>query len=602
MAAKTIKNYFVNPHNKFDYTRSVFPYERTHSTNLLTGAIVPVGYVKCAPGTTVPNKFGFILQSAPLLGPSVDNAYIDIVSVWCPSRLVMADFNEWLGDNDTYAWTLGNNVHEPKITKVYTKYDSNGHTLSPTYYAEHYLGPHLGFRWWNPSNAGSTDFASALGNVTTVESIYHNGISVLLPRMYELIWNRLFRNENIQNPILFSKQSGTDLSLDVSNYQDGLGDIRFANRLKNMFTMAWKTPSIETVDLGLGGSIIAPVYPGVTDFINISNYSSMPATKGYSILTGSRVSGVNLGLGTNGVLGSGDTASIGDSIAFSNLYADLSALTVNSLYYAQMLQRYMYKASTGRRPVEFYKTFFGISKSNAAYDDPELLSQKRFKINISRVVATGNSTDGQGNLQGLGTQGAFSLTSAGGQLFPQFTATEYGALMIFAVIRTQESFASGIDRHLADHDLLSTYLPVFDHIGSMAVELMELANIPYAQTMRVFGYQEAWYYYRYHVNDVAGIFVPGEPLSYMTFARDFPGNALSAFSVNYNFITQLPAEFDRMLQLPVFYGTPNATGVDQYGEYYNSDRYQWVIQFALTGDLVATMSKNSEPLLYGNRI
>ena len=42
MAAKTIKNYFVNPHNKFDYTRSVFPYERTHSTNLLTGTIAPV--------------------------------------------------------------------------------------------------------------------------------------------------------------------------------------------------------------------------------------------------------------------------------------------------------------------------------------------------------------------------------------------------------------------------------------------------------------------------------------------------------------------------------------------------------------------------------
>ena len=56
MPAKQLKNVYVNPQNKLDYTRSLFRWEDCHSTNMLTGKIVPVSYIPLMPGDTVPNN------------------------------------------------------------------------------------------------------------------------------------------------------------------------------------------------------------------------------------------------------------------------------------------------------------------------------------------------------------------------------------------------------------------------------------------------------------------------------------------------------------------------------------------------------------------
>lgn len=133
MPAKQIKNVYVNPQNKLNYSRSLFNWEDCHSFNMLTGYIYPVATLNCMPGDTVPNKFGFVLQSAPLISPTLDNVYIDIISVWVPTRLVMADFNEWLGDSDTYAWTLTNNVSFPKVDKLDTGIQSSWNGQSGTF-------------------------------------------------------------------------------------------------------------------------------------------------------------------------------------------------------------------------------------------------------------------------------------------------------------------------------------------------------------------------------------------------------------------------------------------------------------------------------------
>ena len=45
MPARKISNHYIDPKTKLDYSRSIFNYERTHTTNMLTGLIVPVGFV-----------------------------------------------------------------------------------------------------------------------------------------------------------------------------------------------------------------------------------------------------------------------------------------------------------------------------------------------------------------------------------------------------------------------------------------------------------------------------------------------------------------------------------------------------------------------------
>lgn len=592
MAATEISNHYAIPKTKLNYTRSIHKYERTHTTNMLTGYIYPLGFINAMPGDTLPNKFGFILQSAPLLGPCLDNIYIDIISVWCPTRLVFAQHNQWLGDNDTLAWTIPNDASSalPKLTKMLLGCDSNMNSFSRAYYAEHYRAPHYGLRYFNKN--AQTIFSGS-NPIVGSESVFSKGIQVIPWRMYDEIWNKLFRNENIQAPQLYSKASGTDLSLDVSHYFEGGGHLLRACRLKNIFTMARIAPSIQMVDVLAG--VNAPVVTPSTDTkILFGMYKESSGSRGTFVDNSS----MQLNTGSSNLQGSSSAIPGGGSSAYAyttNLIADLSSLTVNNLYYSIMLQRYFNKASTGRRPAEFYHEFFGVDSSLVGADDPQLLSQKRFKVNISRVVSTANSTDAQGSLQGLGTQGAFSLTSVGGTLFPAFTATEYGMLHVFAVIRTQESISSGIDKYLADDTLLTTYLPVFDHIGDEAIERLELADATTNNATRVFGYNSAWYRYRYFMNDVVGILSPSEPLGYMTMAREFLAGSITG--VNSDFIEQSPLEFDRLLQFPVFYN-PSGVDCDDEGEPYESNRYQWLIQFALAGDFARTMSKDSEQLTF----
>lgn len=184
------------------------------------------------------------------------------------------------------------------------------------------------------------------------------------------MWNRLFRNENIQNPVLFSKSS-TFGSLDYQ-YRDGLGKLLKANRLKDMFNMARLTPSIQTVDLGLGSKI--PV--SAESFSHPINQNI--ELKFVDPSNGGPVYGGLLATDSSGFLyrDSSTPGAYGQHAVPGNLWADLSTLTVNSMYYAIMLQKYYNKASNGRRPVEFYANMFGVMKSNAAYDDPELLSKE----------------------------------------------------------------------------------------------------------------------------------------------------------------------------------------------------------------------------------
>lgn len=576
-----IPNYTVKPSTGLNFSRSVFDWKKTHTTNLLTGYITPMGCIRVLPGDTIPLNFGFVLQSAPLLGPTVDNIYIDVCAFWVPDRLVFADYNQWLGESDTLAFTLNRSVEIPKLLDVRLSVDIIGSTIkySKGYQAEHFLGPHYGIR---------VDYLAS-GNVPN-ESRFKKGVSLLPARGYDAIYNDWWRNQNITAPVLFSK--GPSGNIDIGNYQLGYGKIKKAMMIRNMFNLARPAPAIDSVDFGQ-----FPVMAGASHGINLGTEMSLSNITDGSIIIGPHSLGVSA-TGHFGLDGASSYSYTASAVP-NNLYADLSTLTVNSLYYNIMLQKYYNIASLGTRSVEFFKNFFGIDRSDIAHDRTQLLCQKRYTVNISRVVATANSTNDEGNIDPVGTQGAFSVTSVGDHFF-DFTATEHGYIHYMVVIRTQPSLATGIDRHLSESDLLSTYLPVFDHIGDDAIEQIELldpSKLTVSSSDYIFGFQESWYQYRFApVNDVVGITAPGEALEYWTLARDMSDIFTSVGAIGEDFILQGFHEFDRMLVLPVAYGSSN---VDEEGEPYYSDRYQWIIQFAIAGKVARTMSKNSTPLQFG---
>lgn len=585
--AQMLTNKFVKRRNGLDFSRSLVPYEKRHSTNLLSGYIVPVHCQFLYPGMSPDWNFGCVLESAPLISTNLDNIYVDIVTIWTPMRLVMTDWNEFLGESHTQAFTINRNVKIPKIGPVYphgndTYIDAGGQVqyanISRAYYAEHFIGPHVGFRYHRALTQAASDVKS--------ESIFYSGVSVIPSRIYELNWNVFFRNENVQQPILIDKTSSVGMYQDQT-YQYGLGKLQIANKLKNFYTVATPAPSLMDVNLleEFGG--FPPVGILSTSSGTVSS-DFFPKIFSGTVLTDGEFNEFKTS-GNGGISGLGD----------SPVVADLSALTVNRMYYALMEQRFANKMMKGRRAVEFYKNFFGIESSDAAHDLPQLIIQKRYPLNISQVIATSAGTDGN-NTTDLGQKGAYSVTGFGGPLVKGFMASEHGYMMTYMIIRGQPSLASGIDHHLGVDSLLQTYLPEFDHIGQVGIETIEVAE-PIMNQSGVglyFGYTNAWYSERHQVSDVVGIMEPTEPLAYKTLALAYSlgtGNTV----ISDSFLRHSPKIIDRIFLYPVLYGTPSGTdGVtDADGEPYNSDRYQFLTQFVVKGKTAAVMSADSEPLV-----
>lgn len=581
--AGLLKNKFVKQSTGVDFSRSLFPYEKRHSTNLLAGMIVPVHTDFLLPGTSPDWNFGCVIESAPLIATNFDNIYVDVVCIWTPARLVMTDWNEFLGESHTQAFTINRNITIPKLQKVIVEgvpdpLGGSGHNVSRAYLADNYLAPHIGYRLHENFDVSASGSAATKPNA---DSIFAKGISVLPSRVYELNWNTFFRNQNIQAPILIDKTSvvGTH----DATYQTGLGHLLMANKLKTWYTVATPAPSLLDVSLGLN-DVLAPVgvLPSQNGTSSAQGFAAIASGTSFTIDEFKQLNFRDSGVG---------------GMNSSLIFADVSALTVNKMYYALMEQRFANKLMKGRRAVEFYKNFFGVNDSAAADDLPTLLVQKRFPLNVSQVIATASATNGTDTTD-LGQKGAFSVTGFGDTLVKDFTATEHGFIQTYLIIRGQPSLADGIDHYLGIDSLLDSYIPTFDHIGPVGIEQLEVAGLMQGMALN-FGFTNAWYWERNQVSDCCGIIEPGQPLAYKTLANSYGRNRTAGSNdivISNDFIKFDPRIMDRIFLYPVCFDTPASSTADEKGQQYLSNRYQFICQFVVKGKVAKVMSADSEPL------
>lgn len=602
--ANMLVNKYAKAKTGLDFARNVFTFKKGHKTNFLTGRIVPsIDPIEVLPGDSFNLSFAAVVRSAPLVAPVLDDLFIDVLAFWVPHRLIMNEFAQFLGENNSKAWTLKQDVNLPTLSNVnYPLGASLG------YYADHYLGPHFGFR-------RITKSVIQFGN--SAKDFFVDGVVVLKSRGYDLIYNEWWRDENIIDPILISKLSAPNGTIDSGLYGVGLGVQRKACRLSDFWNKMLPAPQRgDAVGIDLLG--FAPV---VTRDVNVPVWKTPGSGDSFTQTEidnfGQRLyrfyeSGdeMNLVEGSGGSLGFASPSASPSHISYAddssydatealvpaNLWADLSnvsALTINQLRYAIMLQRfYEISARGGMREVEFYQAQFGVTSSDARFMRSELLTQKRYRINISQVINQAGSSDGDTETainSALGSTGAYSVTGIKGHLFSK-TFTEYGYIHIQHVIRTQPSISTGYDRSNFKNKFFDHFLPVFDHIGEQAYYNIELGEVTPAN-IDVFGYNEAWAEYRYQYSDAVGLFTPGEPLEYWTLARKLTSPVL-----NQTFIEQGIEEFDRALIFPMI---GEGSGRDSEGVLYNSNTYQWLIDFYVTGKMARTMSKDSTPGILG---
>lgn len=466
--------------------RSTFDLTHTHKFTRNSGELIPFFWEEVIAGDTFKVDTKFVMRMLTPVVPVMDNAYIDIFYFFVPARLAFNAygkddhlFQKVFGQNDTTAWASNSLPVLPSILQ--------DHAMPSDAFVA--LGSYLGLPRYKKSD-GKRYLAG-------------KGCSVAPAYCYQTIWNNFFRDENLWNP------SYLDADELVANKPMSVC------KLHDLFTSALPAPQ-----KGSSVAIFGNFVPLDTDGTSATHSLSDEIRLGTSVnedLTQGTLTYTSYGLSGSDNQTSGST----DVIGATNLGVDLSTIDVNALRLAFADQRLKERdARGGTRFNEMLAADYQVYANYAALNIPEYLCGSRTPVNLDTVLQTSATTGSSA----LGDTGAFSNSSDYINGFVK-SFTEPGFVMGLCCVRTMQSYAQGIDKrwkHLTRDDF---YNPVFANIGEQPIrksELMVTGNS--SQDDSVFGYQEAWYEYRYHKNELSGFVDPNyndKTLSKWTYYEPF---------------------------------------------------------------------------------
>ena len=228
---RNTESHFGNIPSK-DIRRSKLKMPFRHLTSFNTGDIIPIFHTEVLPGDTFKLNESMIIRMTTPIAPVLDNAWIDTYYFFVPNRLVWEHWREFMGENNTDAWTQETEYTVPKTT-----------------------APEHG---WTKGS-----IASYMGARINTDNVW---IDSTYLRAYALIWNEWFRSENVSEP---AEVTLGDSNSTGSNGTDYVTDAQLggmpckAVKYADYFTRALPSPQKgEDVLLPLGK--IAPVIAGDT--------------------------------------------------------------------------------------------------------------------------------------------------------------------------------------------------------------------------------------------------------------------------------------------------------------------------------------------------
>ena len=144
---------------------------------------------------------------------------------------------------------------------------------------------------------------------------------------------------------------------------------------------------------------------------------------------------------------------------------------------------------------------FGVESDDLRITRTEYLggSSKEVHINPVGQTSSTDATTPQGNLSGYGT-----IQFNNHRFSKSFT--EHGFIIGLVCLYADLTYQTSLAKMWSRRTVYDFYFPVFANLGEQAILNQEIYCDGSASDTNLFGYQEAWYEYRYKPSMITGQF------------------------------------------------------------------------------------------------
>lgn len=447
-----------------DIPRSRFISRKTRKTTFDAGYIVPFFLYEILPGDFVKFDTTLMFRSMTPIFPVFDQQVMETFFFFCPNRLVWSNWRKLMGEQDNPGDSTSFTV--PQLVS-----GAGGFAINSIY--DHFALP-------------------CVGQVNGAASVSVNSLPL---RMYNLIYNQWFRDQNLINSaIVRLTDTGTDLVTDYA--------LRRRAKAPDYFTMAlpWPQKITSSIALASGQAPISGI--GILDNTAIDPTDRVvwetgrTSTTTYLDAHQTTVAGAFI----NTVAGATDTQPSVYATA-QPLFGSTLGITAEELRRAMLFQAFIEKdARGGTRYVEKIKMHFGVDSPDARLQRPEYIGGGSSDISFTPIAQTAPVAGvGVGTLAAAGT--------VAGRHSASYAATEHGFVLGLVNVRTEQTYQQGLHRMWTRFTIADYAFPSLSGLSEQPVRRDELfCNGIDAEDTLVFGYVPRYEEYRQVVSDVTGMF------------------------------------------------------------------------------------------------